>query len=76
MELARAWHFSTLRDDMAASLAEISLRAHLRSHLAAQAPALTDEQIDAIFAKHHNPEQSPWVNYRRFARAIAATGKN
>ena len=32
--------------------------------------ALTDKEIDAIFAGLHNPEQTPWENWRRFARAI------
>ena len=32
--------------------------------------ALTDKEIDAIFAGLHNPTESPLVNWRRFARAI------
>jgi hypothetical protein len=33
---------------------------------------LTDERIDALFAEKHDPKQSPWDNWRRFARAIQA----
>lgn len=37
-----------------------------------QPVALTDDEIDAIFQRNQIPEDSPWVNYRRFARAIAS----
>jgi hypothetical protein len=35
---------------------------------------LTTEQIDAIFNEHHNPQDEPWTNWRRFARAIESMG--
>jgi hypothetical protein len=31
---------------------------------------LSDEQIDAIFAASHNVKDTPWLNWRTFARAI------
>lgn len=34
------------------------------------APVLSDAEIDAIFNEHHNPQETPWDNWRRFARAI------
>jgi hypothetical protein len=37
--------------------------------------ALSDERIDAIFNDNHNPQESPWVNWRRFARAIESAVK-
>lgn len=34
--------------------------------------ALSDEEIDAVFRANHNSQDEPWVNWRRFARAILA----
>ena len=31
---------------------------------------LTDPQLDSIFSKHHNPTETPWTNWRRYAREI------
>lgn len=43
-----------------------------RQNQAEQAREPSDDELDAIFAKRHNVQDSPWVNYRRFARAVLA----
>lgn len=50
-----------------------TLEAAIRSGLLATpptAPVLTEAEIDAIFNEHHDPQETPWANWRRFARAI------
>jgi len=37
-----------------------------------QPTRLSNEQIDAIFNENHSPQDEPWTNWRRFARAIEA----
>jgi len=44
--------------------------ATLRARVEELRRALSDEQIDAIFNAHHNQQDDPWTNWRRFARAI------
>jgi hypothetical protein len=58
--------------------ASVTFKRWFDEKLAAAQPAhsaMTDEQIDAIFHANHNPEESPWVNWRRFARALIAASK-
>jgi len=35
-----------------------------------EAVRMSEAEIDALFNEHHNPQETPWVNWRRFARAV------
>jgi hypothetical protein len=65
--------------DVCGRFVPIDVETHYCVHASPTAPpptqpegheALSDERIDAIFNDNHNPQESPWVNWRRFARAI------
>lgn len=35
-----------------------------------EAVRMSEAEIDALFNEHHNPQETPWANWRRFARAV------